>query len=288
MIGLLPTKPENVKYISVVRDWLENALKTGIGSRVSSGYGRALGQVTSLPYSQSFNFELWTQGIYGSEPPTRQNRRNGSPEFRPTAIREMLRYWFRAFALSLYDAATCQTLEETLFGQLNREGQISLSVLFNPNSRSNPYLYSGKICLEATEQKYLTLLSHVLILASHLGGLGRGSRRPLHLLDRRMRGSHWTVDNGANLPFKYDVEQWQQFYKHLIAAFAAVRSPIGIHTSSPGKPRQRQQDVLDKNAQIWLLKSTAQISPDKVSDWREGNKPSDMFRLQPAKSVVCN
>ncbi|MBV8884189.1 MAG: type III-B CRISPR module RAMP protein Cmr1, partial [Chroococcidiopsidaceae cyanobacterium CP_BM_RX_35] len=274
LIGLRPTKPENVKYISVARDWLENALKTGIGSRVSSGYGRALGQTASLPYSQSFNFELWTQGMYGSEPPTRQNNWNGSPEFRPTAIRGILRYWFRAFALSLYDAATCQTLEETLFGQLSQQGQFSLSVLFNPSSRSNPYLYTGKICLEATEQKYLTLLSHVLILASHLGGVGRGSRRPLHLLNRRMRGSHWIVDNGANLPFKYDAKQWQQFCKHLTAAFEAVRSPIGIYTSIPGKRRQRQQDVLDKNAQIWLLKSTAQISPDKVSDWQEGNKTS--------------
>jgi len=274
LIGLRPTKPENVKYISVVRGWLESALRTGIGSRVSSGYGRALGQTASLPYSQNFNFELWTQGMYGSEPPTKQNSWNGSPEFRPTAIRGILRYWLRAFALSLYDAATCQTLEETLFGQLNQQGQFSLSVLFNPSSRSNPYLYTGKICLEATEKRYLTLLSHVLLLASHLGGVGRGSRRPLHLLNRRMRGSHWIVDDSTNLPLEYATEQWQQFFKNLTAAFQAVRSPTGTYTSDPGKPRQRQQDVLDKNAQIWLLKSTAQISPDKVADWQEANKPN--------------
>ncbi|MFM6843965.1 MAG: hypothetical protein ACKPKS_09225, partial [Dolichospermum sp.] len=41
---------------------------------------------------------------------------------------------------------------------------------------------------------------------------------------------------------------------------------------SPGRPRARQQDVLDKNAQIWLLKSPSQIHPEKVTNWQtDGN-----------------
>lgn len=274
VIGLRPTKPENAKYIAVVRDWLEGALKTGIGSRVSSGYGRAMGQIASLPYNQNLNFKLWTQGMYGGELPTRYNNWKGNPEFRPTSIRGILRYWFRAFALSLYDATTCQTLEDILFGQLTQQGQFSLSVSFNPSTRSHPYLYLGKICLEATEPKYLTLLSHLLILASHLGGVGRGSRRPLHLLNRRMRGCHWLVDDNAKWPLEYNALAWQQFFKNLTAAFQALRLPIGAYVSSPSELHQRQQDVLDKNAQIWLLKSASQVPPGKVKNWQdEGNKP---------------
>lgn len=190
--------------------------------------------------------------MYGSEPPSKENQWQGSPEFRPTAVRGILRYWFRAVALGLYDAATCQALEEEIFGKLSQQGQISISVLFNAdNKKVNPYLYSGRICLEAAEEKYLNLVSRLLILASHLGGVGRGSRRPLHLLNQRMRGCHWEVI-GGDLPFEYDTGKWKQFFQDLRDGFKAVRSPVGSCISHPGAPSQRQQDVLDKNAQVWL------------------------------------
>lgn len=274
-IGLRPTALGTRADVLVVKEWLENALKIGIGSRVSSGYGRALGQVSHLPHSQSSNFELWTQGMYGSEPPSRENQWQGSPEFRPTAVRGILRYWFRAVALGLYDAATCQTLEEELFGKLSQQGQISISVLFNSDIKKvnpYPYLYTGRICLEAAEEKYLNLVSRLLILASHLGGVGRGSRRPLHLLNGRMRGCHWEVI-GDDLPFEYDTGKWKQFFQDLRDGFNAVRSPVGSYTGNPGIPRQRQQDVLDKNAQVWLLKSPSQVAPEQVKSWQaEGNQ----------------
>lgn len=268
LIGLRPTAKGSNADVQVVREWLENALKSGIGSRVSSGYGRALGQVASLPCDQSYNFELWTQGIYGSEPPTKQNNWQGNPEFRPTAIRGILRYWFRAIALSLYDPTTCQTIEDDLFGKLGKQGKLAISVLFNSDAKKvHPYVYTGKICLEATDQKALNLISKLLMLASHLGGVGHGSRRPLHLLDRRRRGCHWSVD-GADLPLDYNANKWQQFFKDLVNAFQVVRLSNNSYTSPPGKHKQRQQDVLDKNAQVWLLKSFNQIPPNKVNNWQ--------------------
>ena len=53
--------------------------------------------------------------------------------------------------------------------------------------------HKGTIVLEAKEKKYLTLMEKVLQLASHLGGVGRGSRRPLHWNDPYpgLRGCHW-------------------------------------------------------------------------------------------------
>lgn len=275
LIGLRPTSRGNNDDVIKVKDWLENALKSGgIGCRVSSGYGRALGQEPFFPHNQSYNFELWTQGMYGSEPPTKENRWQGDAEFRPTAMRGILRYWFRAVALGLYDTDTCQTLEETLFGKLGQQGKISISTIVNPSSKQNPYLYAGRIYLEAKEQKYLDLISKLLVLASHLGGVGRGSRRPLHLLNGRMRGCHWFVD-GQNLPLEYDTQKWETFFTQLKTVFQAVKTPIGSHTGDPGRHKARQQDVLDKNAQIWLLKSNGQIEPNKVKNWEtEGDSDS--------------
>lgn len=272
LIGLRPTKPENTKYVPVVKEWLENALKSGIGSRVSSGYGRALGQPSSTPlHNHRYSFELWTQGMYGSEPPSKQNGWQGQAEFRPTAIRGILRYWFRAFALSFYEPAVCQALEDSIFGKLSQQGQVSISVVHNPSSQENPWRYDGSIYLEATEKKYLNLLKQLLICASHLGGVGRGSRRPLHLLDvdgrKYMRGCHWSIDDDA-LPLKYETDSWKKLFQSIKTAFTAVQSPLISRTSDPGKPRNRNQDVLDANAQVWIVKSPGLISPEKVGNWK--------------------
>jgi len=274
LIGLRPTTRGDNDQVKVVKEWLENALKSGIGSRVSSGYGRALGEIPHSQYDQSYSFELWTQGMYGSHPPSRENRYQGTPEFRPTALRGVLRYWFRAVALGLYDIQPCQNLEETLFGKLGQQGKISVNTKVNPPNKIDPYFYTGKIYVEATETQFLNLVEKLLILASHLGGIGRGCRRPLHLLNDRMRGCHWEV-MGTNLPLAYNADQWQKFFEELKQAFQVVQAPIGSYTSHPGKPKHRQQDALDKNAQIWLFQSPSQVNPHKVSNWKtEGDRPN--------------
>ncbi|MEB3231200.1 MAG: type III-B CRISPR module RAMP protein Cmr1 [Leptolyngbyaceae bacterium] len=277
LIGLRPSKPENAQYVTVVKEWLENALKSGIGSRVSSGYGRALGQPSSTPlHAQRYGFELWTQGMYGAD--------QKYAELRPTAIRGVLRYWFRAVALSLYEPSACQDLEDKIFGKLSQQGKITISVTYNTNNPStqfDPYRYDGNIYLEGVEKKYLKLLSKLLVLASHLGGIGRGSRRPLHLLDvegrKYMRGCHWTVDAEA-IPLEYNSKVWKQLFSEVEAAFTAIQSPTISRNSDPGSPGQgkRQQDVLDANAQVWLIRSPNQVSPDKVSSWREEGLNDDV------------
>jgi CRISPR-associated protein Cmr6 len=268
LFGLRATKPEYEKHVAIVKEWLENALIGGIGSRVSGGYGRALGQVESGGYLCSYEFELWTQGMYGSEPPTGQNGWKGIPEFRPTAIRGILRYWFRAMALGLYSAKDVQVLEEEVFGALSKQGKFSIGVSANPSNLKDPFKYTGKISLGAASQKQLDLLALLLKLAVHLGGVGRGSRRPLHLLNNRMRGCHWSIEDHQML-LGLDLGQWQKFFQELRSAFEAVRSPLGKFNSSPGEPGndQRKQDTLDGNAQVWLLPSTNQTAPYKVSNW---------------------
>jgi CRISPR-associated protein Cmr6 len=270
LIGLRPTSRQNSDCqddLKTVKSWLENALNSGIGSRVSSGYGKALGTIPITNTRKSYDFELWTQGMYGSNPPSKENNYQGTPEFRPSAVRGILRYWFRAVALGLYDVPTCQKLEEQIFGNLGKQGKISLSTKINPSTKKDPYFYAGKIYLEATEIKYLNLAEKLLFLALQLGGVGRGSRRPLHLLDRRMRGCHWQIV-GKELTLDYDSEQWREFFTEIKQAFQAIETPIGSYIVSPGKRGARQQDVLDKNAQIWLLKSPSQIHPAKITNWQ--------------------
>jgi CRISPR-associated protein Cmr6 len=265
LIGLRPTSRQNPDCqddLKTVKSWLENALNSGIGSRVSSGYGKALGTIPITNTRKSYDFELWTQGMYGSNPQI--------PEFRPSAVRGILRYWFRAVVLGLYDVPTCQKLEEEIFGNLGKQGKISLSTKVNSSDKKNPCFYAGKIYLEATEIKYLNLAEKLLFLAVQLGGVGRGSRRPLHLLDHRMRGCHWEIV-GKDLPLHYDGEQWSKFFTELKQVFQAIQTPIGSYAVSPGKPRAKQQDVLDKNAQIWLLKSPSQIHPQKVNWQTDGS-----------------
>lgn len=272
LIGLRPTAKGSAADVQIVKEWLENSLKAGIGSRVSGGYGRGLGQVSSFPYSKSLDFELWTQGMYGCEPPTKQNGWQGKVEFRPTALRGILRYWFRALALAFYDSSKCQELERNLFGELGKQGTCSVSCILNSSPEREPYLYEGKVFLESKDKKHLELLEQILVLSSHLGGIGRGSRRPLHLLNGRMRGCHWSIKD-SSLSLGYDIQQWQKFFTNLKTLFQSIQSPIASFRCDLGLPKSRQQDVLDENAQVWLLKSANQISPDHVNDWRtEGNR----------------
>lgn len=271
LIGLCPTSLGNQSQVETVKNWLENALKNGIGSRVSSGYGRALGS-TSSNFKKTFDFEFWTQGIYGHNPPARDNNYQGTTEFRPTSVRGILRFWFRAIALSLYPVNTAMELEELMFGKLSQLGKISLNTIVNLPNKKNPYLYEGKIILEAPEQKYLDLASNLLILASHLGGFGRGSRRPLHILNSRERGCHWELITNV-YPLDYDQEQWKQLITQIHKDFKKLNNATSQQISDPGGIKQRKQDVLDQNAQIWLLKSPEQTHPSKVKNWQnEGNQ----------------
>ncbi|MBF2069039.1 RAMP superfamily CRISPR-associated protein [Fischerella thermalis] len=279
LIGLRPTSKEVAdetnKDLQDVKTWLENALKSGIGSRVSSGYGHALGAIPNSNTRKFYDFTLWTQGIYGSNPPSKENRYQGTSEFRPSAVRGILRYWFRAVAFGLYDTDTCRNLEEKLFGKLGQQGKLSVSTKINSSNQQNPYVYTGKIYLESPDIHCLNLAEKLLFLASHLGGVGRGSRRTLHLLNGRMRGCHWELIS-KELPLVYDSEKWRKFFTELNQAFEAVQAPLGSYAVSPGKPKARQQDVLDKNAQVWLLKSPSQIHPRKVKNWQTEGDSSNV------------
>ncbi|NES01752.1 MAG: type III-B CRISPR module RAMP protein Cmr1 [Okeania sp. SIO2F4] len=268
VIGLVRThrgkRQQQAQDLETVETWLKNALAAGIGSRVSAGYGRTQPQAT-LPHSLSHSFKVWTQGMYGA------NTKEG--EFRHTAVRGVLRYWFRAVALGLYSVETCQELETQLFGALSKEGSVRIGInLQEISTNKTPYFYEGSILLESKSKSHLLLVENVLKLLSNIGGVGRGSRRPLHWNDGRMRGCHWELDK---CKLSFDKNQWQKFLESVINSFIEVY-PCGISTNmklSDGE--NRYQDVLNSKAKIFLVPSVQQKHPQRVNNWSvEGYKKS--------------
>jgi len=75
------------------------------------------------------------------------------------------------------------------------------------------------------------------------------------------------------MPLEYDDKKWRMLFQSL--RHFQCRTSVAAHTGDPGKPRQRQQDVLDSNAQVWLLKSAEQVPPENC----EHLKTAPMFEL---------
>jgi CRISPR-associated protein Cmr6 len=277
-IGLTKTARGTKEDVATVKEWLEKALTTGIGSRVSSGYGRikdSSGDRLNSDLSHSSKFKLWTQGMYGATPPSPINQWQGEAEFRPSAVRGMLRYWFRAVGLGIYSVSECKDLESELFGTIepkSKEGKIRIAVdwIDKKGDRNNPHFYEGKILIEAKGDKELALIEKLLQLSSHLAGIGRGSRRPLHWNNPHpgLRGCHWELTEDK-LPC--DSNSWTQFLNDLRSAFTNVTSPSeNVNNCSPGQPNNRYQDVLNQNAAIYLVphNSSTLKHPSQVKDWK--------------------
>jgi CRISPR-associated protein Cmr6 len=265
VVGLAYTsRSTNSNDLQNVKDWLEQAVDVGLGSRISAGYGRASLNRT-LPHSSLHNFQLLTQGMYGAD--------TQNPEFRPVALRGVLRYWFRAFALSIYPPSQCKKLENSLFGTIeskSEEGSIRIAVEWTETRSNQAYLYEGTILLEAQTQPHLTLIEKLLQISSHIGGIGRGSRRPLHWNSPRLRGCYWELTNTIIL---CNERTWRDFFTQLRTAFINVQSPdsspVLTNTDSP-----RCQDIFNTNARMYLVPHPDLKHPTTVKDWeKQGHTP---------------
>lgn len=279
LVGIRPTSIGNQSDVNEIKLWLKEALSCGIGSRVSSGYGyphiseqdaeqRTQDNQVQLP------FVLWTQGSYGINPPAKENGYNGTPEFRPTALRGVLRYWFRAVALALYPPSICKSHEEELFGTLGKQGLVSIQTSAVEVRSDQPYLYEGTVRLIAADQDILQLAEKILVLASCLGGLGRGSRRPLHQVNGYWRGCYWELQRSP-LPLPEQKQDWESLVNETRQIISLWKTSTQKYSSFPGKPGARRQDVLDDKAQVWLMPSSISRGkhPNKVNWSKEGSYP---------------
>jgi CRISPR-associated protein Cmr6 len=265
-IGLQKTSRGSAEDVQIVKRWLQQALLSdSLGSRVSAGYGRAkkVDKATrpEVPYQHQseHEFEFWSQGMYGSS--------TENPEFRPVAIRGMLRYWFRAISFGLYPIGVCQRLEGRLFGTLDdstnlgkpRQGSIVVSALWRSNElemAKNPMTVTGKVILKAQSEADLLLAQKLLELSFCLGGVGRGARRPLHINRNQLRGCHWQPKSGLGL-LENNRKSWQDFFQSIKDAIGAIQVfPADdrlLVNDDPGRPGRRFQDVLSGSSRIYTI-----------------------------------
>jgi len=274
VIGLARTSrsQKDSNDVQTVKQWLEQALGAGIGSRVSSGYGRTK-LSAGLSHYSSHSFQIWSQGMYGAMPPARENNYEGEVEFRPTALRGILSYWFRAFALGLYSPQTCQQLENQVLGNLSQEGTVRIGVESQKQPSKKVCTYQGTILLEAKYPDHLHLMEKLLCFASHVSGMGRGSRRPLDWNAPRLRGCHWELLENI-LPCNQ--QQWKSLIQEIKEIFQRIqKAGQPSQQQTPGNEKNRYQDVLNNDAQIYLVPSPGMTHPQKIQQWqREGNTPA--------------
>jgi CRISPR-associated protein Cmr6 len=280
-IGIKATRLGSEKDVEVMEKWVREALKHGLGSRISAGYGRARGQIAETQLSCEYPFQLWSQGMYGSTPPMKTNGYKGEVEFRPSAVRGILRYWFRAIALGLYDADTVKILEGKLFGTIQPaavRGSLSISIDNEENGRE-PFRISGKIRLMAESEVHLKFAQMLLTLAFNLSGVGRGSRRPLHWNTDQLRGCHWEL---SDAPIVMNSAIWQQMLENARSALRTVQQGYGELSPKEAKIcrlEKRTQDVLNESAHIYLLKCGGMKHPKAVKD-EEWRKIGDTYQVR--------
>ena len=212
--------------IDKVMGWLTAGLKNGAGSQVNSGYGYLREEnTTSLPTGfLSLDFEVRGQLVHGSQkivdlsdPYLPNGRLNQSPveELRPIAIKSIMRYWFRAFALGKLPATDVREIENKIFGGINPRyrGYIGVHVyedkkVHTPNAQrqGDPHgLQKGKLILIRSQEPLeigisnpigyeaaiQTLSKSLVWLMFHLGGVGLGARRPLYSRNRKNGRRPW-------------------------------------------------------------------------------------------------
>lgn len=288
-IGLTHTSCGAESDVEAVLGWLTSALaENSLGSRGSAGYGQAYAIDNARPtlvasqYQSVYPFKLWSQGIYGAYPPKSRQGHDGLREFRPVALKGVLRYWFRVIALGLYSPQTCKSLEARLLGTIEPKavaGAVSVQVAFSEEIDIQPHVVEGSIVIKSRHPQYLALVSKVLELMCHLGGIGRGSRRPLHWNDG-FRGCYWELTETSTLP--NSLTQWRNFLMEdnnsLRQLFQSVQAFDTPQSCTPGSVDYRKQGVLNEQSEIILVTAKDLKHPAAVTNWKEEGKEDKTVR----------
>ena len=206
----------NSDDVEEVWGWVVQALSFyGIGSRTASGYGGISYSETVPPQPnpshkvKEFHFQLYGQGNAGPDGETM--------ELRPTHWRGWLRSWILRFLLGVMSLENAQKTLAELLGIIepkSRQGLLRLSMLkgksWKEESASSPdfYCWQGKLILSVPQQDEEILTKIILPIISFavmVGGVGRGSRRPLHVFWMKTKNSDREASRGTYLRLKHEV-----------------------------------------------------------------------------------
>jgi CRISPR-associated protein Cmr6 len=185
--------------VTTAWEWVQQALSThGVGSRTASGYGALTFPIDDEPKSELpklkegytskiLNFTLYSQGCGGINPKV-------SDELRPTHWRGWLRSWVLRFLLGVMSRDNAELTANELFGSLNQKGLVRLQVgIHKPDlSQGRPIVYRWTGSLELSAPDYILndIILPIIKIAVRVGGVGKGWRRPLHIVNGWSRGCH--------------------------------------------------------------------------------------------------
>jgi CRISPR-associated protein Cmr6 len=273
------------EMLAQVKEWLIRGLEQGVGSQVNTGYGRLiLTDQTPTQYKGEFlrlPFELEGQLIHGRQVVNWRSDRNrydnkSIAEVRPVAFKNMLRYWFRTFALGVLPVKQVQEWEGQLFGAITpqqKHGWIHVDLLKGQVTQPEPEpnqagkgkpagRQEGILILSLSEecQNYASkekqeavqkLFRNLTWMLFHLGGIGQGARRPCY--SRQNRGAPWwrgstlipnSEDSFWNLP--ESVEEFQKLFQKRLRGFFEALQVLTGQAIDPSNPRSFGQVSKEK------------------------------------------
>jgi CRISPR-associated protein Cmr6 len=285
------------EMLAQVKEWLIRGLEQGVGSQVNTGYGRLIQTGKTLSqYKGEFlrlPFELEGQLIHGRQVvnwrPDRNRYDNKSiAEVRPVAFKNMLRYWFRTFALGVLPVKQVQEWEGQLFGAITpqqKHGWIHVDLLNGQVTQPEPEpnqagkgkpagQQEGILILSLSEecQNYASkekqeavqkLFRNLTWMLFHLGGIGQGARRPCYSRQDRGRAPWWrgstlipnSEDSFWNLP--ESVEEFQKLFQKRLRGFFEALQVLTGQAIDPSNPRSFDQvskeewsEVVDAHCRI--------------------------------------
>ncbi len=306
LIGLRLADGAPANRLDQVKQWLINGLAQGIGSRVNSGYGtlEAKGETMSRKKKLlEVKFRLHGQLIYGSQEFTgwkeNQSQTNWKPpgraivEVRPVAFRSILRYWFRTFALGVLTSPTVQALEQEIFGGIGGDKpqtglfRIEISseselVMREPSDDQDDLAglargililrnssQTSKIQPEARRSSLTRMLQTITWLMFHLGGVGRGARRPCYSRQSRRTPPWWrgstleVLDRQGAWQIPPTLEIFQQRFQRYLQDFYTALGEFSNQTIDTTHPRivpitRDWVEAIDRNCQIVCVQSQMQ------------------------------
>ncbi len=310
LIGIRPIKPDYQEQAKQVREWLIAGLAQGIGSQVNSGYGfLRKAETNQLPTGfLELDFEVYGQLVHSLkklklEEPIRNGRANytqvagDGEELRSVAIKNLMRYWFRVFALGVLPNDIVKKTEQQIFGGIDpkTQGYLCVYVLedkdghrvapeLSRDGESKPHgQQKGKLILmrssepvsekviEVTdpytfEESLIVLAKELIWLTFHLGGVGQGARRPLYSRNNRRNGRPpwWrgsTIVPTYSNVFKKPQNFPTDFAQHLQTFYEALEK-VSLTALLPLRSLVQPSDsnwveAADAHCQIWLVPNSS-------------------------------
>jgi CRISPR-associated protein Cmr6 len=230
--------------IEEVWQWVEQALGLyGVGSRTASGYGQLKANskprlVCDLNHAiKRFDFTLYSQGSAGVHI-------SEDIDLRPSHWRGWLRSWTLRFLLGVMSKDNAQKTLAELMGTIepqSRQGCVQIKIIkgqiWGQRSNDQPrfYTWNGSFEIIAPKDILKQIILPIIKIASTVGGLGRGWRRPLHIFQMNnghnaARGTHLLLTHKVKNIKTEEIESvdfnlspnksetWEKTYKDWLSA----------------------------------------------------------------------